>query len=315
MSPRVSVIIPTYNRSRLLGETVESVLAQSFTDFECLIIDDGSTDDTGEVAREMAARDARIRLYIRKNGGGAAARAYGLSQARGEYVAYLDHDDRWAEEKLALQVEALDGDPECGLAYGRVSLYKQNGDYFGELPVRYRWGAVQRELIVSQNFLGTYSNPMVRRELLARVGGPDPAVGMSDDWDLFIRLAGETRFGFINQRLVLYNVGNEASQSRDLTAAMLSEINVLNKHRELIRRMDPVSRFRLAFNMRRRRAAMFRMSGWQAHHRGDLQAASGFYRKAALMDPTVFLSVRSLRDLGSLFKRSLTGEAGPANSR
>src|SRR5437868_5527456 len=92
-SPLVSVITPAYNRSARLIPTVESVLAQSLTDLEYVIVDDGSADDTGDVIRSLARQDRRIRCFRQRNGGAASARSLGLSVCRGRYVAFLDHDD------------------------------------------------------------------------------------------------------------------------------------------------------------------------------------------------------------------------------
>jgi glycosyltransferase involved in cell wall biosynthesis len=305
--PRVSVVVPTYARSRRIIPTIESVLGQTYQDWELVVVDDGSPDDTGEVVQELARSDRRIRYHRQANGGGAAARAKGMSLARADYVAFLDHDDRWVPEKLAWQAEHLDRNPEDGMVFGRVDFIDEDGHPKGTLKVRYRAGRIRDQLVVCQNFLGTYTNPMIRADLLRRSGGPDPSVGMSDDWDLFIRLADMAPVGFINRTLVLYNIGNEASQTRDMTGAIEAEKLVLEKHRSLVERLDPISRFRLAWNMRHRRATMLRITAHRAQADGDLRKAAMWYRKAAALDPTVLLPPYVLVDLASLTKRLATG--------
>ncbi|MGC4030691.1 MAG: glycosyltransferase family 2 protein [Tepidisphaeraceae bacterium] len=111
MPPRVSVVIPTYNAPVLLLETLGTVLAQTFADFEVVIINDGSTDDTAEQLK--AVTDPRVRVITQPNGGIGAARNRGIDESRGEFIALLDHDDLWLPEKLQAQVDFLDAHPEC----------------------------------------------------------------------------------------------------------------------------------------------------------------------------------------------------------
>ena len=114
MNPLVSVVIPTFNRPDLLALTLESVFAQSFENFEVVVIDDGSTDDTPQKLRELQARHgARLGVIRQKNGGIGAARNRGLDEARGRYIALLDHDDLWMPTKLSVQLEYLQAHPQC----------------------------------------------------------------------------------------------------------------------------------------------------------------------------------------------------------
>jgi len=117
--PRVSVVIPTFNCERYLEQTVESVLAQTYTDYEVIVVDDGSTDGTPS----LLARYGQAVHYIRQaNQGASAARNLAMSQARGELIAYLDADDLWMPEKLAIQVAYMDAHPRCGLLHTEVSV-------------------------------------------------------------------------------------------------------------------------------------------------------------------------------------------------
>jgi len=116
-TPQVSVIIPCYNQGRFLGEAVESVLAQTHGAWECIIINDGSTDNTAEIAESYARRDGRIRCLHQDNRGLSAARNRGLAESRGEYVQFLDADDILLAEKIARQLQLLEGQTEPALAY------------------------------------------------------------------------------------------------------------------------------------------------------------------------------------------------------
>src|SRR5579859_34609 len=110
MTPLVSVVIPTYNGSQLLFETLQTVFAQTFRDFEVIVVNDGSTDDTPEMLRRFSGR---VRVISQENGGIGVARNRGIAEASGRYVALLDHDDLWMPEKLARQVQFLEEHHEC----------------------------------------------------------------------------------------------------------------------------------------------------------------------------------------------------------
>ena len=113
--PRVSVIIPTYNREKYIAETINSVLDQTFSDYEIIVVDDGSADNTERLIREQFADEV---IYLSKpNGGPASARNMGMRVAKGEYIAFLDSDDLWLPEKLAIQTRFMDAHPEIGLTY------------------------------------------------------------------------------------------------------------------------------------------------------------------------------------------------------
>src|SRR5215213_5581398 len=172
MSPLVSVLMPAYNAGRYVAESVESVRAQTFRDWELVVVDDGSADDTGEVVRRFAARDARVRYVRRENGGQAAARNTGLREARGPLVAFLDADDLWLPEKLALQT-ALMEEKGVDLVYTDGYIFSEGGaaspeERFHILPGEARGVEMFRTLFTS-NRIGTLS-VLVKREALDAVG-------------------------------------------------------------------------------------------------------------------------------------------------
>jgi len=113
MAPRVSVLIPTYNCGRFLGKALESVLAQTFTDYEIIVVDDGSTDDTAQVV----ARYPQVKYVPREHCGVSVTRNAAIAEATGEFVAFLDADDLWTPDKLEKQVAYLDGNPDCMLVF------------------------------------------------------------------------------------------------------------------------------------------------------------------------------------------------------
>lgn len=216
-APRVSVIVPVYNGAATIAGTVRSILAQTFRDFEVLVIDDGSTDGSGAIARAVAAdlgAGDRLRVLGRANGGQAIARNQGMAAARGDYFAFIDADDWWTPDKLAAQVAALDAHPAAGLAYSWTVLVNGDRQPLGgrvEAPFS---GAVHGLLLVT-DFISSGSNPLVRRGAIARVGGFDPALVPSEDWDLWLRIAAEFEVICVPEPHILYRQ-RPASSSDDV---------------------------------------------------------------------------------------------------
>lgn len=122
--PQISVIIPVYNRERYLAETIESVLAQTYRPIEIIVVDDGSTDKTADVARRLSEN---IRYFYQSNSGCSAARNKGIEIALGSFISFLDSDDLWVEEKLSRQMTVFDSDSDLDMVFGQVSnFYSSN---------------------------------------------------------------------------------------------------------------------------------------------------------------------------------------------
>jgi glycosyltransferase involved in cell wall biosynthesis len=196
----VSVIIPTYNSAAYLGEAIQSVLAQTYPDFEITVVDDGSTDGTAEALQPF---QDRVRLFRQDRAGPSAARNRGILNARGNLIAFLDADDMWQPEKLARQVDLLNRHPEVVLCYtdfsrgpdGRPTAESQLKHY--EHP---GLGDAFYSLL-RNNFLVTPA-VVVRREVLARAGLFDPSLRGSEDIELWLRLARLGPFACVPEVLV-----------------------------------------------------------------------------------------------------------------
>jgi glycosyltransferase involved in cell wall biosynthesis len=193
MQDLVSVIMPAYNAGRHVAESVRSVQAQTFDRWELVVVDDGSTDETGEVVQSLASVDARVRYVRRPNGGQAAARNTGLGAARGTLVAFLDADDLWLSDKLAAQLEVLER-TGVDLVYTDGYIFSDDGaesaeERFHIVPGETRGVEMFRTLFVS-NRIGTLS-VLVKRSALDAVGLFDEnrAYQNCEDYDLWMRLA------------------------------------------------------------------------------------------------------------------------------
>lgn len=222
--PEVSVIIPTYNSASFIGDAVESVLNQSFTDFEVLVIDDGSTDDT-EKALEQYASSVR---YIRQpNGGVAAARNRGIAESRGRLVAFLDADDTWFQSKLERQVAALGQHRNFRACYSAYTVVDSKLS-----PTRIqrseRRGKALEDLLTRGNVIGSICTVVCERSMFSEVGGFDPALSQCADWEMWIRLAMHTDFLYLDEPLVTYRQHN-SNMSRSAPLLEHDSLMVLEK--------------------------------------------------------------------------------------
>ena len=185
---KVSVIMPAYNRETTIAAAIRSVLTQTHANFELIVVDDGSTDATREIVRELAA-DPRVTLVEGTHGGVSAARNLGLEQASGELVAYLDSDNRWNGWFLEVMTRFMVSQG-LDVAYSAISLRDDAGQLTGYIGDRFDWDACLRQNYVDLNAF------VHRRTLLAEVGGFDPRLRRMVDWDLILRATKGREVGF-----------------------------------------------------------------------------------------------------------------------
>jgi len=185
-SPVVSVILATYNRAAFISQAIESVLAQTFTDFELIIIDDGSTDGTDDVVKRYD--DPRIIYKWVENGERSRARNIGIGLSNGRYIAFLDSDDWYLPHKLAVQVAALEANPDVGMALGGWKIVNELGEKVMDvLP----WKEIPAQPTLEDWLFAVTATPitlLIRKEYLDRVNGFDVDLSYSEDVELWIRL-------------------------------------------------------------------------------------------------------------------------------
>jgi glycosyltransferase involved in cell wall biosynthesis len=230
-NPILSVVIPTHG-GRFLSAAVESVRAQTFADWELIIVDDGSTDGTAEVARRLAAEDRRVRVVTNpRNTGIAAARNRGLAaiSPSAEHVAFLDHDDVWMPEALERLRAALIANPNASAAHGRATGIDALGTPIPVPPERAlrRWGIrdgrpvewpregpTEFANLVYENCITSTGSGLVRRKNLAVLGGFDLRAEPADDYDLWIRLARQSEIAFVDRPVLAYRSHGNQTSSR-----------------------------------------------------------------------------------------------------
>lgn len=214
---KVSVIIPAYNAMAYLPETIANVLKQTYTDFEVVVINDGSTDKIEEWITQIS--DRRIKLISQANLGLAGARNTGVWEAQGEYLAFLDADDLWESTKLAKQVQVLDSSPQVGLVYTWVAYIDEQGNSTGRVINNQQEGKVWQEL-TRGNIVECGSVAMVRRQCFDKCGLFDCNLGsFVEDWDMWLRIANHYQFKVVTEPLVYYRqVTNSASRNWEAMA-------------------------------------------------------------------------------------------------
>ncbi len=236
--PPVSVVIPTYNSASAVREALESVLAQTYSDFEVIVVDDGSTDNTESVMRSFGDRVSYLK---QDNRGAGAARNQGIQRSRGEYVAFLDSDDLWLPTKLAEQVPLLDRDSEIGLVYSDWAVVSEQGEtdssHLRNLPAAS--GYVFDDLVQS-GFILT-SGTVVRRSCLDDVGYFDETLSIAQDYDLWLRICYRWKVALVNKPLVTKRNWN-GSLSSNLPKTAAERIMLFEKGLKSFRDMTPRSR-------------------------------------------------------------------------
>ena len=203
--PKVSVLIPTYNQARYVSEAIESALVQTYSDYEIVVVDDGSTDGTGAVAE---AYIPRVRVIHQENRGESGARNAGLQATSGEYIAFLDGDDVYLPDKLERQVNVLGTHQEVGVAYSDVYLWDTTAGQSQALRLFPGQGAPSGnvlERLVRGNLL-TIHAALVRRECLETVGFFDETIHTFPDWELWLRLAANYEFFYLPGPVARYRL-------------------------------------------------------------------------------------------------------------
>ncbi|MCY4063744.1 MAG: glycosyltransferase family 2 protein [Chloroflexi bacterium] len=199
-SPTVSVLLAVYNDERYLPEAIESILAQTYADFELIVVDDGSEDGTAEVIREFAGRDERIRSFqLKENRGQSSALNLGLAEARGAYIAKMDSDDISLPRRLEIQVDYLQSNPEIGVVGAQRKQVDENLKPLRDINFPLRHAHIIINLFLSGWSIGG-AEAVFRREVLAGLGGFNSKV-LLGDMDLYCRMVERTRFANVPERL------------------------------------------------------------------------------------------------------------------
>jgi glycosyltransferase involved in cell wall biosynthesis len=274
----ISVIVPTYNSGNYIREALDSVLCQTYTDYEIIIIDDGSTDDTGKIIKECYPT---VSYYYIEQKGAACARNYGIRKARGELVAFLDADDRWLPEKLEKQSVLFDIDKKLGLVFTENHFFNEHGIIDTGINKR---NMLMSGDVVKNIFLNSYvvtSTVMVLRSALDAVGMFEEGLAVAEDDNLWMRLAMKYGIELIDEPLVLYRI-TEGSLSRTRSKVFEG----VKKNIELIEGKYPELFHRLGKGViNKKYADLYFSEGyhWFANEQHD--QAKSYFAKSICYDP------------------------------
>jgi glycosyltransferase involved in cell wall biosynthesis len=232
--PLVNVIVPTYNYGHFIEETLECLCAQTYQNWECLVVDDGSTDDTAERVSRFIERDPRFRFLRQANAKQAAAKNNGLRNSAGQYIQFLDADDLIEPQKFEKQVEYLEAHPEVDIFYGSMRyfgsenpaerlywIWGENKPWMPEVSGR---GKEVLTALVRHNIM-VINSPLIRRSVVDKVGPFDDRLPPAEDWDYWLRCAAAgMRFEFNDApgtlALVRYHTSSSSSDRRSMYASM-----------------------------------------------------------------------------------------------
>ena len=269
--PRVSVILPTFNRAQELDRSIKSVLNQTFIDFELLIVDDGSTDNTQEVINKYL-QDKRVKSYWQTNSGASIARNLGLTKSNLEFIAFQDSDDIWREDRLEKQISIMDDNPECGFVYSDMQRVLQNGkEFYLEVPVVDSNEVINPKTSDFQVIGIGMQTILVRKAIVDQIGEFDPEFPRFIDLEWFIRIAKITKFIKVKEALVRYY--QMPGISSDPRKAATARILLLNKYKDDIYRKKSYVSLQLS---------KIALAYWRA---GDMHDAYDFAKRSFVLNP------------------------------
>ncbi len=233
--PKISVIIPTYNRADIVKKAIKSVLEQNFSDLELIVIDDHSEDNTEEVV--MSFRDSRLKqIRQKKRQGAPAARNAGIKIARGEFIGLLDDDDKWLPNKLKYQIEKFKiVSNKIGLIYCAAQTVNSKTNKIISSTLPDLKGNILKDLLRSNAI--SSATPLIRKKCFDAVGLYDETLTGCQDWDMWVRIAEKFEIDFIEEILAQYFIHGE-QMSANIEARIVSRTTFLKKHRKLYLKLD-----------------------------------------------------------------------------
>ena len=273
-APKVSVIIPAYNTAAFIGESLDSVFAQTYTDFEVIVINDGSPD-TAHLERVLVPYRSRIVYIVQKNRRAAGARNTGIHQARGEFLAFLDSDDLWLPENLAAQMKMFKDDPSLDMVYADAAFFagstRPGRTYMEACPSK---GPVTFDSLVVESTQVCISCAVARKEIIVKAGSFDESLPQCDDYDMWLRVAYmHGKIAYQNVVLGKIRTGRVGSLGASNLKMIEAAVHILTKlERTLL--LPPQTR-----TLMRRRIAFY-----QAHYDKEMAKeylAQRDYKKAA----------------------------------
>lgn len=305
----VSVIIPTYNRADLVREAIQSVLDQTYQNFEIIVVDDGSTDGTEQV---LAPYKDRIIYIYQENQGGAAARNTGIKVAKGEYIAFLDSDDLWFPQKLEKQVEILDKNQDISVVYSNIIKIDENNKIIGRgsKDNRFLSGYIFREVLLRKAACAFLQTLLVRKICFEEIGYFDEKLKKAHDRDMILRLAQKYKMYGIKEPLAKFRIHNLTPRLATIGAGVIEHYdfrvldklfsrNGINLNERLKKRIisNCYLKAGLGYLRKENNYAAARNRFWLSIYNNPCQLKTYMYFLATLMGKSAFKVLNQIRKL------------------
>lgn len=316
-TPKISVVMPIYNVELYVADAIQSVLAQTFKDFELICVDDGGTDSSMDIVH--AIKDPRIRIVHQANRGLAGARNSGIAHAKGQFIALLDSDDCWHKDKLMLHYIHLTANPQVGVSYAGSQFIDKNGQKL-RVAMRPKLGRVSAVDIICRNPVGNGSAPVLRQKMLERAAFMHPTqVGrkcwfdeefrQSEDIEMWVRLA-------VKHGVIFEGIEGLLTEYRIIAGALSANVvkQYLSWNRMLSKTADYAPEF-VEKHGARARAYQLRYLARRSLQLGNVILARDFLRRAYASKPQIFLEEpkKSTITTGAVFTGSVLGNKRFAN--
>lgn len=285
-NPRVSVIMPVFNCGRYIREAMSSVTAQTYKDFELIVVDDGSRDDTKNIVNAFIAENGqyRIKYIYQENKGTAGARNAGIANSGGEFLAFLDCDDVWLPHKLEVQAPVLESDAGAGLVFGGTAFF---GETQAHPPPSETQDLSKLDHSAASLFAGSYISTltvMVRKACLEKSGSFDESLAIVEDYDLWLRIAKYYRIVYVDSLVAKYRVhpGNISRITKENEEKLLLDLikirkRALEQNPEISRRLPPRELNRSYYKLYLNLATYYLKCGGTGKARENIGAYIGLY--------------------------------------
>lgn len=224
MTPFVSVIIPTFNRASVVLRAIDSVLKQTYKNFELIVVDDGSSDETEKILAPYVA-EKRLQFFKQENKGVSAARNFGVKQSKGEWLSFLDSDDEWLKNKLEKQIELLKQKPDLRLVHGE-EIWIRNGKRVNQKKIHQKFGGYIFEKCLPLCLISP-SAVMIEKKLYQEMGGFDEEFIVCEDYDLWLKITSLYEVGFVEDPIIVKYGGHDDQLSHQYVAMDLWRIKAM----------------------------------------------------------------------------------------
>lgn len=294
----ISVVIPAYNRAEYLKDAIDGVIGQTYQDFEIIVVDDESKDNTKEVA---LAYKKKVKYIFQKNKERGAARNNGIAHAKGDYVAFLDSDDFWLPEHLENCLKALEKNKDAAISFSNSYIFDKKGSIVSKIKSEASYGLPLGKIVSNFSSFGcNASSCLVKKQIFEKVGcfNETRALSGSEDWEMWVRIAGVAKFIPTNvyTAMIRFHTGKSSINPDSMARSMKLALDIVYKNVNLLPRIRDLEK--------KAYSCMFTIAAINYYASGDCSTSRKYLKKAILVHPA---SVFDNKYIAYTFIRSLVG--------